>query len=168
MSLCSAGVRVARRAVRKVETPIADIPTFLCPGILRAGAHQKNNLILKPQFFKEHSQRRRFGTPTRSDVDISQRASKFSLGKLPRQCPGCGAFSQAVDKQEPGFYTTTRKSVKSYLGDTISQYESVEDVVIKAALENAREAVANLDLGSFSKPCESKTPILPKILANIL
>ncbi|KAK2757674.1 hypothetical protein FQN54_004643 [Arachnomyces sp. PD_36] len=34
---------------------------------------------------------------------------------LPVSCPGCGALTQWVDTNEPGFYSTSRRSVKSFL-----------------------------------------------------
>ena len=34
---------------------------------------------------------------------------------LPRSCPGCGAFTQAVSPDQPGFYSTNRKSVKAFI-----------------------------------------------------
>lgn len=37
------------------------------------------------------------------------------LFDLPRSCPGCGAFTQAVSPDQPGFYSTNRKSVKAFI-----------------------------------------------------
>lgn len=34
---------------------------------------------------------------------------------LPRSCPGCGAYSQLVSPDQPGFYSMNRKSVKTFL-----------------------------------------------------
>jgi hypothetical protein len=57
-------------------------------------------------------------------------------------------------KDEPGFYTITRRSVKEYIAGAAPQ-ESAEDAIVKAALENAGEAAADLrNLGDFSKPRE--------------
>ncbi|KAI9741265.1 MAG: hypothetical protein M1834_002981 [Cirrosporium novae-zelandiae] len=37
------------------------------------------------------------------------------LRLLPRSCPGCGAITQWIDKDEPGFYDLNRKSVRTYV-----------------------------------------------------
>lgn len=34
---------------------------------------------------------------------------------LPRSCPGCGAFTQIVSPDQPGFYSTNRRSVKAFV-----------------------------------------------------
>jgi hypothetical protein len=31
---------------------------------------------------------------------------------LPISCPGCGAYAQTIDSNEPGFYSRTRKKAK--------------------------------------------------------
>ena len=41
--------------------------------------------------------------------------SHFQLLNLPRSCPGCGAFTQSVSPEQPGFYGTNRKSVKAFI-----------------------------------------------------
>lgn len=35
---------------------------------------------------------------------------------LPRSCPGCGALTQIVSPEQPGYYGTNRKSVKAFIG----------------------------------------------------
>ncbi len=46
-------------------------------------------------------------TPPRSVVTIPKR--------LPVSCPGCGALTQEVDPGDAGYYTRSRKNVKTYL-----------------------------------------------------
>ena len=47
---------------------------------------------------------------TTHDLPTSQQ-----LLDLPRSCPGCGAFTQAVSPDQPGYYSTNRKSVKAFI-----------------------------------------------------
>lgn len=37
---------------------------------------------------------------------------------LPLCCPGCGAFSQTVNPNEPGYYSKTRKKTRKRLAET--------------------------------------------------
>ena len=68
---------------------------------------------------------------------------------MPSQCAGCGALSQTILKDEAGFYTLTRRSVKDYTAAAAPQ-ESKEDTIVKAALDNA--SGVGLELGDFTKP----------------
>ena len=49
-------------------------------------------------------------------------SSQKLLG-LPKSCPGCGAFTQAISFDQPGFYSTHRKSVKGFT----SLYGTIEE-----------------------------------------
>ena len=42
--------------------------------------------------------------------------STSSHKQLPLQCPGCGAFSQTVHADQPGFFDLGRQSTMAYLG----------------------------------------------------
>ena len=48
-------------------------------------------------------------TPSHSRLKPSQ------LSKLPILCPGCGAFTQTISPEQPGFYGTNRKSVRAFM-----------------------------------------------------
>jgi hypothetical protein len=75
------------------------------------------------------------------------------LERLPQQCPGCGALSQTADKDSPGFYTPTRKSIRKYLEEgSHSSRKSAEDEIVKAALENAGSVETGISVGDFSAP----------------
>lgn len=45
------------------------------------------------------------------------KTQQLATAFLPISCPGCGALTQWIDPNEPGFYTTGRRSVKSFLHD---------------------------------------------------
>jgi hypothetical protein len=77
------------------------------------------------------------------------------LESLPQQCAGCGALSQTVDKEAPGFYTPTRKSIRQYLGGSSSPKKSEEDEIVKAALENAGSAQTGMSLAHFRTPSKN-------------
>ena len=58
---------------------------------------------------------------------------------LPRSCPGCGAFTQTKDPSQPGFYTTNRKSIKTFIPSNEGAQKSHldESRVYEQVLENA-------------------------------
>jgi genetic interactor of prohibitins 3, mitochondrial len=91
---------------------------------LRAPSIQRNQRLPRAQLPFSTLQRR--SHPATSD---SLRAHHESLGREPPQirpipisCPGCGALSQQLYKDEAGFYNIDRRSVQAYLyGDEIFQ-----------------------------------------------
>ena len=86
------------------------IPLFLCPlhasytgvsyGLGRQRLKHRSH-----QFHADATATASYGFPTSSQ-----------LLHLPRSCPGCGAFTQTVNPEQPGFYGTNRKSVKAFIG----------------------------------------------------
>ena len=147
MSACARTARLAQRLTRQSHIPTADLPAFLCPGILRIRHVQTSRYPPKQRQF--HSQPPRFIDSTVIEVPEVQPDVVLEQQYLPPQCAGCGALSQTILQDEPGFYTLTRRSVKEYTAAAAPQ-ESKEDAIVKAALENA--SGAGLDVGDFSKP----------------
>ena len=86
---------------------------FLCPV-----------LLLQPRSTRVHGwlshiPSRRLERSVHSDPVIPPplvEVASSHLLDLPKSCPGCGAYAQCSDSQEPGFYSSHSKSVKSYLG----------------------------------------------------
>ena len=77
-----------------------------------------------------------YGTPTHSQ-----------LLRLPRSCPGCGAFTQSVDPDQPGFYNTNRKSVKAFIASHEQALEYGEPNAFKHVVEHAdRSLLSQLGL----------------------
>ncbi|KAG4431243.1 hypothetical protein IFR05_013265, partial [Cadophora sp. M221] len=154
--------RIARRVVRQVGIPLADIPTFLCPAILRTASTPLRCLHRQPQSSAPApalgSQRRKISSTTPSLPKSAPAIRKPSLERLPQQCAGCGALSQTVDSEGPGFYTLTRKSVRSFLEGKTTHELSAEDEVVKAALERAGSEAANLNLGDLEAPVTISEP----------
>lgn len=79
---------------------------------------------------------------------IQQLATKF----LPVSCPGCGALTQWIESNEPGFYDTGRRTVKDFL----------RDVAPPAAQENAVEGGSDVDDGQIAASEESTGEVKEK------
>ncbi|RFU34214.1 hypothetical protein B7463_g2133, partial [Scytalidium lignicola] len=149
MSLVSRGTRIAHRTARCLD-PVAELPTFLCPGLLRyiPRLHQRPRYQLL---------RNKPGFPGASfHTSVSKRESTHNVSTsakvvaLPEQCAGCGALSQTVYKDEPGYYSLSRKSVKEFLGLSLESKISKEDELIQKRLENVDKELAQ-SLG-FDRP----------------
>jgi hypothetical protein len=149
--IMSKGVRLAGRAVRQYGVPVADLPVFLCPGLLRFPSVQPKP---RPQesrrtLYQASQQRHITSIASKSSGSLPTVLAPL-LGILPQQCTGCGALSQTVDKEAPGFYTPTRKSILQYLEGTPTSIKSAEDEIVKAALENAVSVETGINLGDFA------------------
>jgi hypothetical protein len=134
--------RLARRVARQVETPLLDLPVFLCPAL----SPSPLNLSLQvPQRRLVHSAAEQISSIPQNDTNIQQMRNELReaslIKKLPPQCSGCGALSQTVDKNEPGFFDLVRqrKSVKKYLAGTTEATKSMEDRIFEQAIEQAKE-----------------------------
>jgi len=142
--------------VRNAELPIAELPAFLCPGIIRSLHFSR--LPLPPAQKHVQSQRRFLHLSESHKPDISHEAPPAKSAKLPLQCAGCGALSQTQFDQEPGFYSLSRKSVKEYLEgpSSHSKVDSAEDEVLNASLRNANpEILKSLGLEKPSLQCKN-------------
>lgn len=157
----SRSVRIIHRVTRQLGGPVADIPTFLCPGILRYTAIQARE------------QSTRCGNHITTVVGGGQRRGTASvavgrqvgsdakrtvgLDKLPQQCAGCGAFSQTMDQDGAGFFTLTRGSVMNFLSTVAGKGVSEEDEVVRKALEGAGAVAEGLKVKDFVKPGTNRT-----------
>ena len=85
---------------------------LICPSIGRLVCRShiaRNKPILAPS---------RFERPVHADAtsDATPVEPKhLQLVGLPRTCPGCGGYSRWGSSEEAGFYSSNRKSVKTYL-----------------------------------------------------
>lgn len=144
MSACAGGVRIARRAGRKMGVPVSDLPLFLCPGF-----------IAKSQARCQHRQPYTTSTQTLlstpRSVNLLETAKSSNsaslITKLPLQCSGCGALSQVIDKDEAGYYNVKRKSVDEYLRGASSPEKLEEDTIVEKSLQ----AAADLDPGILAQ-----------------
>lgn len=141
-------------ALRADILRISELPVFLCPALARSA-------VRKWQFQSKYTlPRYPLQRPARLFHSVSHPLPKETHPdsiqnpvRLPRQCAGCGAFSQTSDNGEPGFYSLGRRSVKEFLAPT-SESENAkrlsEREIIEAALRNlGDEAVKSL---SFDVP----------------
>ncbi|KAL6717463.1 hypothetical protein ACLMJK_005378 [Lecanora helva] len=120
----------------------------LCPGEDRRQLHV------------ESSSAARLAEPTRSQ-----------LHGLPGACPGCGAFTQHVSPNEPGYYGTNRKSVKTFIaGQELERGSGTESLTFDSVLNSADKSILSqlglegaargeADKNEASGP--SKDPITP-------
>ena len=84
------------------------IPLFLCPSL--------------PSFTNvTHGLGRRLSRPRRRQLHVDAAVTlshdlptPLQLLDLPRSCPGCGALTQIVSPEQPGFYGINRKSVRAF------------------------------------------------------
>lgn len=145
LNVCCRGIRIASRAVRQVEHHSSvDLPAFLCPALL--GTQQHRGLS---------QQRRKLHTTPETSSSIRDPISLESLpikrtaksvkeaaavAKLPPQCPGCGAITQTIEKDEPGFYNLKRQTIRHFLEDTsVGGASEKENAVIEESLKLAAE-----------------------------
>lgn len=86
---------------------------------------------------------------------------------LPECCPGCGAFSQTIEPNEPGYYSEGRKQIRKLLAskkDTIavlykgSQNASVEDLITNALKDLAKPQTESTDNSPVPRPIQGKPP----------
>jgi hypothetical protein len=151
--IMSRSVKLAGRVLRQVGISVADLPVFLCPGIrFPSLSTARRPQESRPQRFRA-SQQRHISSITPAPATVSPKILVPLLDKLPQQCPGCGALSQIADKDAPGFYTPTRKSIRRYLeGGSSSSKKSAEDEIVRAALENATSVETGISVADFSAP----------------
>lgn len=109
-------------------------PVFLCPvvqrtsirGLLTQSTRQPERRLRAPRGNRYFSGAAASAIETIPDSlgDISTSATKEGRSspvakvpkRLPSQCPGCGAFSQTTNADQPGFFDLGRQSTMAYLG----------------------------------------------------
>lgn len=149
----SGSLRLAGKIVRQVGIPVADLPVFLCPGILRFSnlqPKQRHQGTRRPLI---HSQQRHLASTAPNPPKSLPKDHVSLLERLPQQCAGCGALSQTVDQDAAGFFTPTRKSIREYLGiRPSSKNRSAENKIVQEALENAGSIEVGFDLEDSPAP----------------
>lgn len=76
---------------------------------------------------RRHNQYRKFTT---SLLQQAQTDIENLIDVLPTCCPGCGAFSQTIEPNEPGYYSASRKQTRKLLAskkEGIEQSNAAED-----------------------------------------
>jgi hypothetical protein len=128
-------------ALRADFIRFVELPIFLCPALSRPIHYAQKSF--QSQFCKSGYAQQELPRLFHSDVhSLPQETSNNSiqnLASLPRQCAGCGAFSQTSDNGEPGFYSLGRKSVRAFLApgtDSKNVKRVTEREIIEASLRN--------------------------------
>ncbi|KAF2708532.1 hypothetical protein K504DRAFT_468856 [Pleomassaria siparia CBS 279.74] len=85
---------------------------------------------------------------------------------LPRACPGCGAPTQVLDKEDAGYYSTGRRVVQEYLEYNPSEEQEVkkEDDVYTTALKSIDPKILyqlGVDKETLDTKVEKSTPETP-------
>jgi hypothetical protein len=152
--------RLARNAVyrRELAVQIFDIPTFLCPTLLRYNPYSYPFKQQQPSIYK--AQRRCLHLAESKPAQVAPERL------LPIQCTGCGAFAQTTSEGEPGFYTLGRKNVRAFLlGESLTDdgqnWRKQKNEVLLKALENADSELAaslNIDTTPGEATPTSKGP----------
>ena len=132
-------------ALRTTERPATwQIPLFLCPrlGTSSQGltCRPSRNPPRRPPPWRPSC--RGLQTQAEGAAPAPSAPALVPIRKLPVQCSGCGALSQTVAPDQPGYFDLERKAVRQYLGieqpkakKAATRAPREEDLVYQAALE---------------------------------
>ena len=127
------------------------VPLFVCP-VLTAYTSSTPRPRRQISSIQKRHQHVEIAAATTHDLPASRQ-----LLDLPRSCPGCGAFTQAISPDQPGFYSTNRKSVKAFIarhGQNLKHRKPEESETFDRILANADAALLSqlgLDRANFSQ-----------------
>ncbi|KAI0121555.1 hypothetical protein F4776DRAFT_631365 [Hypoxylon sp. NC0597] len=121
-----------------------ELPLFLCPSInivsprqRLAGVASSSRISTSRWRVQHRCLHMQAEAPTEAspplDSDIQQ---NFSIQRLPKQCRGCGAFSQTTFPNQPGYFDLSRKAVQNYLRPEGADRSRREDKVYEDALKH--------------------------------
>lgn len=87
---------------------------------------------------------RRLHTPPGNPSEILQESKlqKLAAKFLPISCPGCGAFTQWVDSDQPGFYSAERNHVKAFLREVAPPPTQDNSIVIDSQADEVQNVAA--------------------------
>lgn len=127
----------------------SSIPIFLCP-LLRKFAPipvlaQERNVR------RSNTQKRGYQLES-AEALTRDKPIPPNLLALPRSCPGCGAFTQTVNSEGAGFYSTTRRSVKSFVAQHARGQLGDEDIFKQVVGHADQDILQKLGL---SEPLEA-------------
>ncbi|KAI1800818.1 hypothetical protein F4811DRAFT_536900 [Daldinia bambusicola] len=121
-----------------------ELPLFLCPSInpasypRRVGAVASASRIRPSRWRVQHRCLHMQADAPVDDAPLSKDGSQKirPVQKLPKQCRGCGAFSQTTFPDQPGYYDLRRKAVQNYLNPQLVNRARREDQVYEEVLKN--------------------------------
>ncbi|KXJ96904.1 hypothetical protein Micbo1qcDRAFT_3987 [Microdochium bolleyi] len=137
-----------------------DLPAFLCPlsGHLRTTASKPSTpsrllSTVGSAALSAATQRqppkRRMHIPADQATTVTPPVEAAStdytyINALPKQCTGCGALSQTVLPNQPGYYSLDRKAVRKHIGVEVAPVQeptsSAEDTIIQDVINKADQS----------------------------
>ncbi|KAL4944853.1 hypothetical protein BDV06DRAFT_69166 [Aspergillus oleicola] len=142
-------------------------PRILAPGWKFARSYQQPARLLRSQHTSTRTLRRAiisgldltktqlrsFSTDTPDAIQPTEPTEPIhpepAKAVIPTCCPGCGAYSQTIEPNEPGYYSKTRKQTRKLLSE--AQSESLEDAGRREAVATIEEAI-NEEVDGAPKP----------------
>ncbi|ORY63994.1 uncharacterized protein BCR38DRAFT_317768, partial [Pseudomassariella vexata] len=126
-TLPSRWLSTALRISERPATLDVQLPVFLCPALgARNLSFRVRPVTCEACTLKPWSQKRSLQSQAETEITwtppgdavIHQKIipDKKPIRKLPAQCTGCGALSQASFEDQPGYFDLGRKAVRLYLG----------------------------------------------------
>lgn len=143
------------------STP-SNLPLYLCPAaarvcspLPRAGSRKAASTRRQCLPLNQNRKLHVEATETvKDDGTVALAVNAEPVRKLPAQCYGCGALSQTVVPDKPGYYDPSRKAVKSFLG-----------LVEHEGRPNTEQDIVRASLLSLSKEKLEEIGVDPALLA---
>ncbi|MCJ1280755.1 hypothetical protein MMC26_000072 [Xylographa opegraphella] len=112
-------MRKSLEVARKTSSDSWLVPSFLCPALARPSLLQvfprPRARLLKPAPIVPKSLFRCLHVQVNESPPVIYPLVTSQLSLLPWTCPGCGAYTQIQNAEDAGFYTTSRKAVKTFV-----------------------------------------------------
>lgn len=156
MSSCSRGA--ISRALRARPLGLSFRSKTWSPAV----AARASLLALPPRIrpemcFATHPQhpRRSFST---SSFHQQQSSPEELANLLPTCCPGCGAYTQTIDAQEPGYYSQSRKQTRKLLA--LRKAEIKNEIAESVSSETiAKEDEAHNEVPLYQNELSEDVPV---------
>lgn len=141
------------------------LPIFLCPALLRSACYAQNRPFRTPFTFPRPARQQSARLSHSSSLLLpkeGQNDSIQSFVRLPRQCTGCGAFSQTSHNGEPGFYSLSRRTVRAFL-EPRNESENTKRVSEREIVETSLRSLGDEVLKSlnFNVPAPAGESYMP-------
>ena len=101
------------RSTSLLKAPSDLVPLVICPKLIIYTGVSHDSRSRRPRTCGHQLHTEALATASYGCSTASQ------LSSLPRSCPGCGAYTQNANPEQPGFYGTTRKVVKAFTARTL-------------------------------------------------
>lgn len=143
---CSRLLRSFLNTEHNGPTP-SNLPLYLCPAaaracstLSRASSFRATPTTAPSSIFPKLHQTRRVHVEATNPHDDSAGLDPNPAHKLPAQCHGCGALSQTVVPDQPGYYNLNRKAVRLFIGLLKEEPRArPEDDIVQASLRSLSE-----------------------------